>query len=135
MVYGEFIQEQPLLLSKLLSSTLPKTYSVYLTNSGTEACEGALKLAKRHTKRYEIVSAHQSYHGNSQGSMSVSGAEIQNRAFRPLIPGSKFINYNSLQDLEKITTKTAAVILETIQGGAGFIVPKNNYLKKSKKKM
>jgi acetylornithine/succinyldiaminopimelate/putrescine aminotransferase len=134
MVYGEFIQEQPLLLSKLLSSTLPKTYSVYLTNSGTEACEGALKLAKRHTKRYEIVSAHQSYHGNSQGSMSVSGAEIQNRAFRPLIPGSKFINYNSLQDLEKITTKTAAVILETIQGGAGFIVPKNNYLKKVKKR-
>ena len=98
------------------------------------ACEGALKLAKRHTKRYEIVSAHQSYHGNSQGSMSVSGAEIQNRAFRPLIPGSKFINYNSLQDLEKITTKTAAVILETIQGGAGFIVPKNNYLKKVKKR-
>lgn len=134
MVYGEFIQEQPLKLSKLLAATLPRAYSVYLTNSGTEACEGALKLAKRHTKRYEIISAYQSYHGNTQGSMSVSGAEIQNRAFRPLVPGSKFIKYNSLQDLSKITKNTAAVILETIQGGAGFIVPKNNYLKKIKKR-
>ena len=134
MVYGEFIQEQPLKLSKLLASTLPKAYSVYLTNSGTEACEGALKLAKRHTKRYEIISAHESYHGNTQGSMSVSGAEIQNRAFRPLVPGSKFITYNSLQDLSKITHNTAAVILETIQGGAGFIIPKNDYLKKIKKR-
>lgn len=134
MVYGEFIQEQPLKLSKLLAATLPRAYSVYLTNSGTEACEGALKLAKRHTKRYEIISAYQSYHGNTQGSMSVSGAEIQNRAFRPLVPGSKFIKYNSLQDLSKITKNTAAVILETIQGGAGFIVPKNNYLKKVKKR-
>jgi len=134
MVYGEFIQEQPLKLSKLLASTLPKPYSVYLTNSGTEACEGALKLAKRHTKRHEIISAYQSYHGNTQGSMSVSGAEIQNRAFRPLVPGSRFIKYNSLQDLSKITKNTAAVILETIQGGAGFIVPKNNYLKKVKER-
>ena len=134
MVYGEFIQEQPLKLSKLLASTLPKTYSVYLTNSGTEACEGALKLAKRHTKRHEIISAYESYHGNTQGSMSVSGAEIQNRAFRPLVPGSKFITYNSLQDLIKITKNTAAVILETIQGGAGFIIPKNDYLKKIKKR-
>ena len=134
MVYGEFIQEQPLKLSKLLASTLPKTYIVYLTNSGTEACEGALKLAKRHTKRHEIISAYESYHGNTQGSMSVSGAEIQNRAFRPLVPGSKFITYNSLQDLSKITKNTAAVILETIQGGAGFIIPKNDYLKKIKKR-
>ena len=134
MVYGEFIQEQPLQLSKLLVSTLPKTFSVYLTNSGTEACEGALKLAKRYTKRYEIISAHMSYHGNTQGSMSVSGSEIQNRAFRPLVPGSRFINYNSLEDLNKITKNTAAVILETIQGGAGFIIPKNDYLKKIKKR-
>jgi acetylornithine/N-succinyldiaminopimelate aminotransferase len=134
MVYGEFIQEQPLQLSKLLVSTLPKTFSVYLTNSGTEACEGALKLAKRYTKRHEIISAHMSYHGNTQGSMSVSGSEIQNRAFRPLVPGSRFINYNSLEDLNKITKNTAAVILETIQGGAGFIIPKNDYLKKIKKR-
>ena len=134
MVYGEFIQEQPLQLCKLLSQTLPNTYSVYLTNSGTEACEGALKLAKRFTKRYEIVAAHHSYHGNTQGSMSVSGAEVQNRAFRPLVPGTKFIHYNLVSDLKKITKNTAAVILETIQGGAGFIVPKNGYLKKVKQR-
>jgi len=134
MVYGEFIQEQPLQLCKLLSQTLPNTFSVYLTNSGTEACEGALKLAKRFTKRYEIVAAHHSYHGNTQGSMSVSGAEVQNRAFRPLVPGTKFIHYNLVSDLKKITKNTAAVILETIQGGAGFIVPKDGYLKKVKQR-
>ena len=134
MVYGEFIQEQPLQLCKLLSQTLPNTFSVYLTNSGTEACEGALKLAKRFTKRYEIIAAHHSYHGNTQGSMSVSGAEVQNRAFRPLVPGTKFIHYNLVSDLKKITKNTAAVILETIQGGAGFIVPKDGYLKKVKQR-
>ena len=134
MVYGEFIQEQPLQLCKLLSQTLPNTYSVYLTNSGTEACEGALKLAKRYTKRSEIVAAHHSYHGNTLGSMSVSGAEQQNSAFRPLVPGTKFIEFNSKADLKKITNKTAAVILETIQGGAGFIVPKNEYLKSVKQR-
>ena len=134
MVYGEFIQEQPLQLCKLLSQTLPNTFSVYLTNSGTEACEGALKLAKRFTKRYEIVAAHHSYHGNTQGSMSVSGAEVQNRAFRPLVPGTKFIHYNLVSDLKKITKNTAAVILETIQGGAGFILPKDGYLKKVKQR-
>ena len=134
MVYGEFIQKPQLELCKLLSDTLPDNYSIYLTNSGTEACEGALKLAKRYTKRSEIIAAHHSYHGNTQGSMSVSGAEQQNSAFRPLVPGVKFIDYNSLIDIEKITNKTAAVILETIQGGAGFIVPENGYLKKVKKR-
>ena len=134
MVYGEFIQEQPLQLCKLLSQTLPNTFSVYLTNSGTEACEGALKLAKRFTKRYEIIAAHHSYHGNTQGSMSVSGAEVQNRAFRPLVPGTKFIHYNLVSDLKKITKNTAAVILETIQGGAGFIEPRDNFLQKVKQK-
>ena len=134
MVYGEFIQKPQLDLCKLLSKTLPNTYSVYLTNSGTEACEGALKLAKRYTKRSEIVAAHHSYHGNTLGSMSVSGAEQQNSAFRPLVPGTKFIEFNSKADLKKITNKTAAVILETIQGGAGFIVPKNEYLKSVKQR-
>ena len=134
MVYGEFIQEPPLELCKLLSQSLPETFSTYLTNSGTEACEGALKLAKRFTKRSEIIAAHHSYHGNTQGSMSVSGAEQQNSAFRPLIPGTKFIQYNAVSDLEKISNKTAAVILETIQGGAGFIIPNNNYLKKVKRR-
>ncbi len=134
MVYGEFIQKPQLELCKLLADSLPDSYSIYLTNSGTEACEGALKLAKRYTKRSEIIAAHHSYHGNTQGSMSVSGAEQQNSAFRPLIPGVKFINYNSLTDIGKISNKTAAVILETIQGGAGFIIPKNGYLKKIKKR-
>tara|TARA_R110002074_G_scaffold187521_1_gene353246 strand:- start:3612 stop:4787 length:1176 start_codon:yes stop_codon:yes gene_type:complete len=134
MVYGEFIQKPQLDLCKLLSKTLSNTYSVYLTNSGTEACEGALKLAKRYTKRSEIVAAHHSYHGNTLGSMSVSGAEQQNSAFRPLVPGTKFIEFNSKADLKKITNKTAAVILETIQGGAGFIVPKNEYLKSVKQR-
>jgi len=130
MVYGEFIQKPQLELCKLLSNTLSDSYSVYLTNSGTEACEGALKLAKRFTKRFEIIAAKNSYHGNTQGAMSVSGAEQQNRAFRPIIPGTKFIEFNNESDLSKITKQTAAVILETIQGGAGFIAPVNNYLYK-----
>lgn len=134
MVYGEFIQQPQLELCKLLANTLPNDYSVYLTNSGTEACEGALKLAKRFTKRPEIIAAHHSYHGNTQGSMSVSGAEQQNRAFRPLVPGTRFIHYNEESELEKITKNTAAVILETIQGGAGFIAPQNDYLHKVCKK-
>lgn len=130
MVYGEFIQKPQLELCKLLSKTLPDSYSVYLTNSGTEACEGALKLAKRFTKRFEIIAAKNSYHGNTQGAMSVSGSEQQNRAFRPIIPGTKFIEFNNESDLSKITKRTAAVILETIQGGAGFITPINDYLEK-----
>ena len=135
MVYGEFIQKPQLELCKALAATLPPYLSsVYLVNSGTEATEGALKLAKRFTGRSEIIAAKNAYHGNTQGAMSVCGAEQQNRAFRPLIPGSKFIEYNNELDLEKITSKTAGVILETIQGGAGFIEPKNDYLTKVKKR-
>lgn len=135
MVYGEFIQKPQVELCKALAKTFPqKEMAVYLTNSGTEATEGALKLAKRATGRFEIIAAKHSYHGNTQGAMSVSGAEQQSRAFRPLVPGAKFIDFNNFEDLEKITHKTAAVILETIQGGAGFIVPKNNYLSAVKKK-
>lgn len=135
MVYGEFIQKPQLALCKALVNTLPKSLSsVYLTNSGTEATEGALKLAKRYTGRSEIVSARNSYHGNTQGAMSVSGAEQQNRAYRPLMPGVRFVNYNDVTDLEKITKNTAAVILETIQGGAGFITPENDYLLKVKQR-
>ena len=135
MVYGEFIQKPQLALCKALVNLLPDSLSsVYLTNSGTEATEGALKLAKRYTNRSEIVAAKNSYHGNTQGAMSVSGAEQQNRGYRPLLPGVRFIAYNDLTDIDKITNKTAAVILETIQGGAGFIVPENNYLQQVKKK-
>lgn len=136
MVYGEFIQQPAVELCELLIAQLPsqKNWSVYLTNSGTEATEGALKLAKRFTGRYEIIAAKNAYHGHTQGAMSVCGNENQNRAFRPLIPGIKFINYNNEEELIKITQKTAAVILETIQGGAGFIQSKNDYLLKVKKR-
>lgn len=135
MVYGEFIQQPQVALCKVLATYSPKTLNaVYLTNSGTEAIEGALKLAKRKTGRFEIIAAKNGYHGNTQGAMSVSGAEQQNSAFRPLIPGTKFITFDKADDLKKITTKTAAVILETIQGGAGFIEPTNNYLQKVRKR-
>jgi len=133
MVYGEFIQKPQVDLGKLLVENLPQNLNcVYLTNSGTEATEGALKLAKRVTGRYEIISAKNSYHGNTQGAMSVCGREEQNSVFRPLIPGVQFIQFNAIPDLNRITRKTAAVILETIQGGAGFIQPTDNYLQKVK---
>ena len=136
MVYGEFIQKPQLELCKALTVTLSNNqhWSVYLTNSGTEATEGALKLAKRFTGKTEIVAAKNGYHGNTQGAMSVCGVEEQNQAFRPLIPGIKFIQFNAEVDLQKITKNTAAVILETIQGGAGFIEPTNNYLQKVKER-
>ena len=134
MVYGEFIQKPQVELCKLLAHLSPKKLnSVYLTNSGTEATEGALKLAKRYTKRYEIIACNNSYHGNTQGAMSVCGVEEQNGAFRPLIPGISFIDFNDESQLHKITKNTAAVIIETIQGGAGFIEPNNNYLHKVQK--
>lgn len=131
MVYGEFVQQPQVDLCKLLAANLPKPLeTVYLTNSGTEATEGALKLAKRFTGRSEIIAAKHGYHGNTMGSMSVCGAEEQNSAFRPLVPGIKFITFNNLDDLNKITANTAGVILETIQGGAGFIESQNDYLRK-----
>lgn len=133
MVYGEFIQKPQVELTKLIAEHLEAPlHCTYLTNSGTEATEGAIKLAKRVTGRYEIIAATNAYHGNTQGAMSVCGQEIQNRAYRPLIPGVEFIAFNQEHDLLRITKTTAAVILETIQGGAGFIVPKNDYLKKVK---
>ncbi|ARV14340.1 aspartate aminotransferase family protein [Polaribacter sp. SA4-12] len=135
MVYGEFVQQPQVELCKLLAENSPENLnSVYITNSGTEATEGALKLAKRVTNRSEIIAAKNSYHGNTMGSMSVSGAESQKSAFRPLIPGTRFITFNDETELSKITTKTAAVILETMQGGAGFIEPKNDYLSKVKQR-
>lgn len=135
MVYGEFIQQPQVDLCKQLAATFPiENVSVYITNSGTEATEGALKLAKRITNRAEIIAAKNSYHGNTMGSMSVSGVERQNQAFRPLVPGIRFITFNEESEIQQITEKTAAVILETIQGGAGFIEPKNEYLSKVKKR-
>jgi len=135
MVYGEYVQKSAVDLTKLLASQLPDPLEkTYLTNSGTEAIEGALKLAKRFTGRSELIAAHHAYHGNTQGAMSVMGYEERKQAFRPLLPDVHFIEFNKEADLEKITTKTAGVILETIQGGAGFIVPKNNYLQKVKQR-
>lgn len=131
MVYGEYIQEPAVEFTKLLASLLPAPLeTTYLTNSGTEAIEGALKLAKRSTGRTQIIAAKNAYHGNTQGAMSIMGFEENKQAYRPLIPGTKFITFNDENDLTKITKETAGVILETIQGGAGFIEPKNNYLQK-----
>lgn len=131
MVYGEYIQQPAVELAKLLAKHLPKSLDcTYLVNSGTEAIEGALKLARRATGRSQIISAHYAYHGNTMGSMSVMGYEERKQAFRPLIPDVDFITFNNKEDLNQITPKTAAVILETIQGGAGFIEPHDNYLNK-----
>lgn len=135
MVYGEYIQKPAVELTKLLASLLPKPLEkTYLTNSGTEAIEGALKLAKRATGRSEIIAANKAYHGNTMGAMSVMGYEERKQAFRPLLPNVKFIDFNNEAHLNKITSKTACVILETIQGGAGFIIPSNNYLQKVQKR-
>ncbi|PKP44327.1 MAG: aspartate aminotransferase family protein [Bacteroidetes bacterium HGW-Bacteroidetes-13] len=135
MVYGEYVQQPSVDFCKLLAANLPQPLTkTYLTNSGTEAIEGALKLAKRATGRTELIACHHAYHGNTQGSMSVMGYEERKRAFRPLLPDVHFITFNNTEDLEKITTKTAGVILETIQGGAGFILPENDYLKKVRKR-
>ena len=135
MVYGEYILEPAVELTKLLANNLPDPLeTTYLTNSGTEAIEGALKLAKRYTGRSEIIAANNAYHGNTMGSMSVMGVEERKQAFRPLIPDIRFIDFNNEFELKYITDKTAAVILETIQGGAGFIEPLNGYLSKVRKR-
>jgi acetylornithine aminotransferase len=133
MVYGEFIQSPSVKLCKKLVQLLPENQEVvYLTNSGTEAIEGALKLAKRVTQRSGLIAADQSYHGSTHGALSLLGNEEQKKGYRPLLTGINFIEFNKDSDLKKINEKTAAVLLETIQGGAGFIEPEDNYLKKVK---
>ncbi len=135
MVYGEYIQKPAVDFCKLLAAHLPPTLNkTYLVNSGTEAVEGALKLAKRVTGRTQLISCVNAYHGNTQGSMSVLGNEERKRAFRPLLPNVDFITFNNEADLEKITTQTAGIILETIQGSAGFVTPENDYLLKVRKR-
>lgn len=135
MVYGEFIQSTPNLLARKLTSLLPKNLNCcYFVNSGTEANEGALKLAKRHTGRTEIVSFRKSYHGSTHGSMSVSGNEVKKQAFRPLLPDVTFINFNVEDELRVITERTACVIVETIQGDAGVRVPSKHYMKMLRKR-
>ncbi len=130
MVYGEYIQSPQVQLASLLSSLLPKSLnSVYFVNSGSEAIEGAMKLAKRFTGRSEIISFENAYHGSTQGSLSIMGNEEFKSAFRPLLPGTKLMRFNKMEDLRHITERTACVVVETIQGEAGAIVPVNNFLK------
>ena len=135
MVYGEFIQEAQLNFSKKLISLLPDNLNcVYTVNSGTEANEAALKLVKRVTGRTELISFYGSYHGSTHGSLSVSGNETKKTAFRPLLPDVRFLEFNSLQDLQQITSKTAGVIIETIQGDAGVRVPSQNFMTSLRKR-
>lgn len=131
MVYGEYAQYPATEYCKLLASMLPDPLNkVYLVNSGTEATEGALKLARRVTGRSQLISCKNAYHGNTMGAMSVMGFEERKQIFGPLLPDVDFITFNSEEDLQEITKKTAGVILESIQGGAGFIEPKNGWFKK-----
>ena len=135
MVYGEYAQEKPVELCKKLASLLPDPLeTTYLVNSGAEAIDASVKLAKRVTGRREIISAKMAYHGNTHGALSVSGNEDFKRAFRPLLPDVRFIQFNDFEAIEQITERTAGVLLETIQGAAGFIQPQNGWLKAVKKR-
>jgi len=135
MVYGEYIQKPAVELSEFIINKLPKNLEViYLTNSGTEAIEGAIKLAKKSTGRKELVAAKNSYHGSTHGALSLLGLKNQKKGYGPLLPNIKYIRFNNENDINIISNKTAAVVLETIQGGAGFILPKNDYLNLIKKK-
>lgn len=130
MVYGEFVQSPQVKLAEALSKTLPDNLTTaYFLNSGSEAVEGALKLAKRYTKRTELISAVDAYHGSSHGALSVGGDETFKNAFRPLLPDVRNIRFGNFEDLELITDRTAGVILETVQGEAGVRIPTKAYLK------
>jgi acetylornithine aminotransferase len=129
MVYGEFITKPSLNLAKLLAKNLPKQLSsTYFTNSGTEALEGAIKLARRFTGKRKIIGAKNAYHGSTMGALTLMGLDERKKPFEPLIPDVSFIEFNNFDDLLKIDDKTSCVILETIQGSAGFIKPNNDYL-------
>jgi acetylornithine/N-succinyldiaminopimelate aminotransferase len=135
MVYGEYIQAPQVQLANYLAQHLPPTLNnVYFTNSGAEASEGAMKLAKRYTGKYEIISCKNSYHGSTQGALSLLGDEYFKAAFRPLLPNTKQIRYNHFEDINLITTKTAAVFIEPIQAESGVTVPDANYLQAIRKK-
>lgn len=135
MVYGEYVQSPQVQLAKALCETLPPSLdNVYLVNSGSEAVEGALKLAKRYTNRREIISCVNAYHGSSHGSLSVGGNEIFKRAYRPLLPGIRNIRFGELKDLEFINADTAAIILETVQGEAGVRIAEYGYFQALRKR-
>ncbi|MAX68878.1 MAG: aspartate aminotransferase family protein [Flavobacteriales bacterium] len=131
MVYGEYVQSPQYKLAQLLSDNLPKRLSTtYFVNSGTEAIEGAMKLAKRATGRSEIISCKDSYHGSTQGALSIMGNEDHKAKYRPLLPHCNQIIFNDKNSIDRITKKTAAVVIELIQGGTGFITITNDFLKK-----
>tara|TARA_B100001094_G_scaffold84376_1_gene80683 strand:- start:1436 stop:2611 length:1176 start_codon:yes stop_codon:yes gene_type:complete len=131
MVYGEYVQSPQYKLAQLLADNLPKSLSTtYFVNSGTEAIEGAMKLAKRATGRSEIISCKDSYHGSTQGALSIMGNEDHKAKYRPLLPHCNQIIFNDKNSLDRITKKTAAVVIELIQGGTGFITITNDFLKK-----
>lgn len=129
MVYGEYVQQPQVALAKTLCNHLPKTLnSVYYVNSGSEAIEGAIKLAKRVTGRTQLIAAKNAYHGSTHGALSLMDNEYFTQAYRPLLPNVNFIEYNNTNDLDKITTQVAAVVIETVQGEAGYITPQPDYL-------
>ena len=131
MVYGEYIQSPQVQLASLLAKHLPASLScTYFVNSGAEAIDGAMKLAKRYTGRSEIISFTNAYHGSTQGALSIMGSETFKNAYRPLLPDVRTIEFNNEQHLSFITSNTAAVFVEPIQGEAGVVLPENNYLKK-----
>ena len=135
MVYGEYIQSPQVKFASLLTKHLPGNLNnIYFVNSGSEAIEGALKLAKRYTGRSEIVAFKNAYHGSTHGALSVMGNEEFKNSFRPLVPGVRFLEFNNISDIEKITENTACVLLEPIQGEGGIIPPDNGYLEKVRKK-
>jgi acetylornithine/N-succinyldiaminopimelate aminotransferase len=135
MVYGEFIETPQVQYAKLLTDHLPASLnSVYFTNSGAEAVEGAMKLAKRTTNRAQIIAFKNSYHGSTQGALSVIGDEYWRNSFRPLLPGVLHLEYNSLDSLNEITGQTACVIAETVQAEAGIIIPSKEWLQGLRKK-
>ena len=131
MVYGEYVQSPQYKLAKLLADNLPESLrTTYFTNSGAEAIEGAMKLAKRETGRSEIISCKNSYHGSTQGALSIMGNEEQKAKYRPLLPNCNQIIFNDEESLKTITKNTAAVVLEVIQGGTGFFTTTNIFLQK-----
>ena len=135
MVYGELVETPQVAYAKILTNHLPATLnSFFYTASGSEATEGAMKLAKRFTGRSQIISFKNSYHGSTQGALSVMGSEYWQQAFRPLLPDILQLHYNSFEDLENITERTACVIAETVQAEAGVLVPQNGWLKALRKR-
>jgi acetylornithine/N-succinyldiaminopimelate aminotransferase len=135
MVYGELVQSPQVQYATTLTTHLPPSLNaVFFTASGSEATEGAMKLAKRFTGRTQIISFKNSYHGSTQGALSIMGDEYWRNAFRPLLPDIMQLQYNSFEELENITARTACVIAETVQAEAGVIVPENNWLKALREK-